>query len=612
MAIIGISCYYHDSAAALVSERGEILAAAQEERFTRKKHDSRFPFCSLDYCLKVASSLNHPIHAYVYYEKPVRVFMRLLETYFNTAPRGFSSFLPAMQSWINEKLFTKQELIKQISLIDESFSEGKLFFSEHHLSHASAAFYPSPFNNAAVLCMDAVGEWATTSAWIGENSRLKPLWEINFPHSLGMLYSSFTYYCGFRVNSGEYKLMGLAPYGEPRYKDVILRNLVEVKDDGSFKLNMKYFKYQRGLRMISSSFVRLFGAPPRNPEEPVNQFYMDIAASIQSATEEIVIKIVKNLKSSTGANNLCLAGGVALNCVVNGRLRDELEFDNIWVQPASGDAGSAVGAAMNYLYTECGLERNKENSNDLDGMSSTYLGPDFSDRQILDYLNHNDIPYEYLPDNEVFAKTAKYLSNGKVVGWFQGRMEYGPRSLGNRSILGDPRIIDMQRTMNLKIKNRESFRPFAPAILEDYMNDYFNLDHESPYMLFTSKLSKKFLTNSESYATKGIDRINEVRSSLPAITHVDNSCRVQTVSKNRNPRFYKLLYEFNKLTNCPVLINTSYNVRGEPIVCTPEDALRCFAYTKIDIVVLGNYIISKSNLRPGFESKFNQPLLIAD
>ncbi len=611
MAIIGISCFFHDSAAALLSEQGEILAAAQEERFSRLKHDSRFPICSIDYCLKIASQKGEEITAYIYYEKPVRVFMRLLETYFNTAPRGFSSFLPAMQSWINEKLFTKNNLISEISKLDENFTDDKLNFSDHHLSHAAAAFYPSPYKSAAVLCMDAVGEWATTSAWLGNQTSLKQLWEIEFPHSIGMLYSAFTYYCGFKVNSGEYKLMGLAPYGDAKYKELILKNLIDLKEDGSFKLNMRYFKYHRGLRMISRDFIRLFNNKPRNPEEPITQFYMDIAASIQSVTEEVVIKIATNLQKQTGQDKLCLAGGVALNCVANGKLLDQSGFDHIWIQPASGDSGSAVGSALVYIYNN---SKRKRRLSKEDTMSSAYLGPEFSNEQIKDYLDQLHVSYEEFSNERLCNETANYLSNGKIVGWFQGRMEYGPRALGNRSILGDPRIVDMQKRMNLKIKNRESFRPFAPAILDDFKKEYFNLNIESPYMLLTRKLTKEHLVeiNENDKSLIGIDRVNQVRSNLPAITHIDNSCRVQTVSKLRNPLFYELLTAFHNLTNSPVLINTSFNVRGEPIVCTPEDALRCFTFTDIDVLVLGKFLINKSFLHNDFKTNFLKPLLIKD
>tara|TARA_B100000073_G_scaffold185662_1_gene153659 strand:+ start:8650 stop:10485 length:1836 start_codon:yes stop_codon:yes gene_type:complete len=611
MAVIGISCFFHDSAAALLGDNGEILAAVQEERFSRKKHDSRFPICSIDYCLKRSTELGLEIEAYIYYEKPIRIFMRLLETYFNTAPRGFSSFLPAMQSWIKEKLFIKDNIAAELKHLDINFSEEKLFFSEHHLSHAGSAYYPSPFNKSAILCMDAVGEWATSSAWIGDEEKISPVWEINFPDSLGMLYSAFTYYCGFKVNSGEYKLMGLAPYGKPIYKDLILNNLINVKEDGSFKLDMSYFKYHRGLRMISRKFINLFGHIERKPEEKLTQFYMDVAASIQEVTEYIVLKIAKNLHKKTGEKNLCLSGGVALNCVANGKLLDDSGFENIWIQPASGDAGSAVGCGLNYLYEKKKIKRNILSS---DSMKSAYLGPKFNTEQIENYLNKIDINYEKLNKDQLCVEVANELAKGNVVGWFQGRMEYGPRALGNRSILGDPRLKKMQKTMNLKIKFRESFRPFAPVILEGFQNQYFGIKNESPYMLITRKLRNEFLKNQENQNQEkvGIERLDIERSTLPAITHVDNSCRVQTVSKERNPDFHKLLEEFYKLTNCPILINTSFNVRGEPIVCTPEDALRCFANTNIDIVVIENFIIKKDQCNNLLKEKFLKTILIND
>ena len=611
MAVIGISCFFHDSAAALVSDNGEILAAVQEERFSRKKHDSEFPFGAIDYCLKIAAENQINITSYVYYEKPIRVFMRLLETYFSTAPRGFSSFLPAMQTWISEKIFTKENIIKNISLIDNKFNPDLLFFSEHHLSHAASAFYPSPFNKAAILCMDAVGEWTTTSTWRGEGNKITPLSEINFPHSLGMLYSSFTYYCGFKVNSGEYKLMGLAPYGSPKYVDKIYKNLINVKEDGSFELNMKFFKYHRGLRMVSKKFIDLFGKPARQKEDDIDIFYMDIASSIQRVTEDIVIKMARNLRKKSGEENLCLSGGVALNCVANGKLIEESGFKNIWVQPASGDSGSSIGCALAFIYKDKKITRKVDYN---DSMSSAYLGPKFDNSLIKIFLDDLSIPYSRYEIEDLCKSTAQYLSKGMVVGWFQERMEFGPRALGNRSILGDPRISDMQKKMNLKIKNRESFRPFAPAILEEFKKEYFNLNLESPYMLLTRKLNDTFLISSSVYNEKlyGIEKVNEIRSELPAITHIDNSCRVQTVSKKRNYLFYSLLKEFYELTKCPVLINTSYNVRGEPIVCTPEDAFRCFIFTQIDILVLGSFIIRKENLPENIKTFFKKPLLIDD
>ena len=491
MAIIGISCFYHDSAAALISDEGEIIAAVQEERFSRFKHDSRFPLCSIEYCISQAKKYNYEISTYVYYEKPVRVFMRLLETYFDNAPRGLSSFMPAMKSWISDKLFIKETLISKIKQLDENFSDNKLYFSDHHFSHAASAFFPSPYEKAVILCMDAVGEWVTTSAWIGIENKIEPIWEINFPDSIGLLYSSFTYYCGFKVNSGEYKLMGLAPFGEPKYTKLIKENLLELKDDGSFKLNMKFFKYQRGLRMISSSFISLFGERPRKPEDPISQFYMDIAASIQNVTEEMVVKIAVSLQKKTGLKHLCLAGGVALNCVANRKIEELSGFEEIWIQPASGDAGGSLGSALGFLYHEKGLKRNLIKKED--SMSSAYLGPNFEEKDICDYLDELKIKFSIHDEKELSQITAKNLSEGNVVGWFQGRMEFGPRSLGNRSILGDPRIVDMQKRMNIKIKNRESFRPFAPVILDGFQKEYFNFEGETPYMLITKILDKSFL-----------------------------------------------------------------------------------------------------------------------
>tara|TARA_B100000212_G_scaffold342416_1_gene329453 strand:- start:6093 stop:7925 length:1833 start_codon:yes stop_codon:yes gene_type:complete len=610
MSIIGISCFYHDSAAALVSNEGKILAAAQEERFTRNKHDSRFPICAIDYCINEARKINDEIEAYIYYEKPIRIFMRLLETYFNTAPRGFSSFKPAMQSWIGDKLFTKNNLIEKISKLDSNFDETKLFFSDHHLSHASSAFFPSYFDKSVILCMDAVGEWVTTSAWLGNKNEIKPILEINFPDSLGMLYSAFTYYCGFKVNSGEYKLMGLAPFGKPIYKDKIIKHLIDIKDDGSFKLNMEYFKFHRGLKMISKRFIKLFGKPPRNASDSIDPFYMDVAASIQEVTEEIIIKITKHLRDITGFDNLCLAGGVALNCVANGKILKESGFKKLWIQPAAGDAGNALGAALSYLYLKKKIDRKIINE---DSMNSAYLGPSFTNDQIKEFLNEYKVTYKELENDSLVLHTARKISEGSIVGWFQGRMEFGPRALGNRSILGDPRVPEMQKIMNIKIKNRESFRPFAPVILEEFKKEYFDLDYESPYMLQTKKITDKFIIQaSRVKQIQSVELVNEIRSNLPAITHVDYSCRVQTVSKKRNKLFYDLLSEFYKITKSPVLINTSFNVRGEPIVASPEDALRCFVYTNIDILVLGNIVVSKKDLPIDIKNKINKPLLIED
>ena len=606
MAVIGISCFYHDSAAALISDDGEIIAAVQEERFTRIKNDSRFPFCSVDYCYKIALIKKLEIKAYIYYEKPIRVFMRLLESYFNTAPRGISSFLPAMQTWLKEKLFIKENIISELKLIDERIIAEKLYFSEHHLSHAAAAFYPSPFEEAAILCMDAVGEWVTTSAWVGDKENIEPLWEINFPDSLGMIYSSFTYYCGFKVNSGEYKLMGLAPYGNPVYKDLILNNLIEIKDDGSFKLNMKYFKYHRGLKMISSAFIKLFGHPPRDPKEEISQFYMDMACSIQNVLEIAVLRIAKNLKQITKKKYLCLAGGVALNCVANGKILDQTGFEKIWIQPAAGDAGSAIGCALSYIYKHTKKERNIDKQ---DSMKSSYLGPEFGNEIIQNYLDKYKIKYHKLDNSLLTTKVSEYLKNGKIIGWFQGKMEFGPRALCNRSIIGDPRIKDMQQRMNLKIKFRESFRPFAPSILEEDVSSYFNTNKKSPYMLIVSSVIDQIkLTMSHSEMKLfGIDKLKVPKSIIPAVTHVDYSTRVQTVNMKTNPRFYNLISKFKESTGCKCLINTSFNVRGEPIVCSPQDAFRCFMRTEMDALALENYLLIKKNqIKENLKENWNQ------
>ena len=595
--ILGLSYYYHDSAATLL-KNGDIVAAVQEERFSRKKHDSRFPKNAIEYCLSSQNISFDDISEVVYYEKPLLTFERLLETYLAIAPRGIRSFIAAMQVWLKSKLFIKQDLKKKLKDINKSlfpskeFNCPKLLFTEHHQSHASAAFFPSPFKEAAVLCMDGVGEWATTSAWIGNEKDLKPIWEINFPHSLGLLYSAFTYYCGFKVNSGEYKLMGLAPYGKPIYSQKIKDNLIDIKDDGSFRLDMRYFKFHRGFRMTSSIFHKLFGANPRKPESELKQFHMDLAASIQVVTEEVIIKLAKNLREETGLKNLCMAGGVALNCVANGKLLRSNIFENIWVQPASGDAGSSLGASLvawhDYLKKPREIMEN-------DSMNGTYLGPKFSNQQIKDLLQSKNIPFHSYQDKILFDHIASLLEQGKVIGWFNGPMEFGPRALGARSIIGDPRNKKMQSIMNLKIKYRESFRPFAPAILEEKVNTVFKTKIKSPYMLFVSELKeevrKKLTLQQENLF--GIEKLNVPKSSLPAITHVDYSARIQTVSKRTNPRFYSIIKAFERKTGCPAVVNTSFNVRGEPIVCTPEDAYRCFIRTEMDILVLENQILFK-------------------
>ncbi len=595
--VVGISCFYHDSAAALLKD-GEILTAVQEERFTRKKNDPRFPKNALIYCLKSQGLDLRDIDAVIYYEKPLLTFERLLETYLGSAPRGIRSFISAMQVWLKEKLFLKVEIKKQLTSIQKEFTPNdeiklpKLLFTEHHQSHASAAFFPCPFKESAILCMDGVGEWATTSAWIGKKNKISPLWEINFPHSLGLFYSSFTYYCGFKVNSGEYKLMGLAPYGKPIYVDLIKKNLIDIKDDGSFRLDISYFKYHRGFRMTSQKFHKLFGSPPRKIETELTQFHMDIAASIQSVTEEVVIKIAKSLKKETGLKNLCLAGGVALNCVANGKLLEENIFDKIWIQPASGDAGSALGAAFIGCYSYFKIPRKIKIE---DSMKGSFLGCKFSNKEIINYLKEIKAPFKVYEDKELFSKLAIKLEEGKVIGWFNGRMEFGPRALGGRSIIGDPRNKKMQSLMNLKIKFRESFRPFAPSILEEDLNSQFEIKTKSPYMLLVAKLKKelcKEMTKNQKELF-GIEKLNIARSSLPAVTHVDYSARVQTVNSKTNPRYYELIKEFKRKTGCPTIVNTSFNVRGEPIVCNPQDAYRCFMRTEMDVLVLENQMLLK-------------------
>ena len=600
--ILGISAYYHDSAAAIVVD-GEVAAAAQEERFSRRKHDPRFPQHAVRYCLENQGIELEDLDAVIYYEKPLLTFERLLETYLGAAPRGGRSFVAAMQVWLKEKLFLKTEIKKQLKSVADAMAEAanqaapealpELLFSEHHLSHAGAAFYPSPFENAAVLCMDGVGEWATTSAWLGEGNSLTPLWEINFPHSLGLLYSAFTYYCGFKVNSGEYKLMGLAPYGEPNYVDLIKDHLIDIKSDGTFRLDLSYFKFHRGFRMTGRKFHKLFGRPPRKGETELTQFHMDLAASIQVVTEEIVIKLGRSLQEETGARHLCLAGGVALNCVANGKLLKENIFDQIWIQPASGDAGSALGAALVGWHQHFNQPRTPAGSGD--AMKGTYLGPHFQNSEIRSYLQQIKAPFRSLDDAALFERLAELLDSGKVIGWFNGPMEFGPRALGGRSIIGDPRNQQMQSVMNLKIKYRESFRPFAPSVLEEEVGNQFELNAKSPYMLLVAPVKHSLCKAMTPEQDKlfGIDKLNIPRSDLPAITHVDYSARVQTVSSNTNPRYYNLIKSFQRRTGCPTVVNTSFNVRGEPIVCTPQDAYRCFMRTEMDALVLENQLLLK-------------------
>ena len=593
--ILGISAYYHDSAAALVVD-GKIIAAAQEERFTRKKHDAGFPGHAIEYCLAEASLGIADIDHIIFYDQPLIKFERLLETYFSFVPFGFKSFLASMPVWLREKLFLKSTLKKELAaFLGENGSSKDLppmMFNAHHKSHAASAFYPSPYEKAAVLCLDGVGEWATSTVWQGDGNSLELLWEIDFPHSLGLLYSAFTYYTGFKVNSGEYKLMGLAPYGEPRYVDTIRDNLLDIKDDGSYRLDMSYFNFATGLTMTNERFDGLFGGPPRAPESEISQREMDLARSIQVITEEIVLKIANNVYQETGNEYLCLAGGVALNCVANGRLQREGPFKDIWIQPAAGDAGGALGAALSvwHEYLQKPREINTE-----DSMQGSYLGPRYGDDEIKSYLDSVNAQYTRLSDEDMTGQLSDILASENVVGWLQGRMEFGPRALGGRSIIGDPRSKKMQSVMNLKIKYRESFRPFAPAIKYDRLADWFATEKRSPYMLIVSPVvdSKRYEMTDEQNKLFGIDKLNVPRSEIPAVTHVDYSARVQTVHRETNPRFYTLLEKFEEKTGCPVLVNTSFNVRGEPIVCTAEDAYRCFMRTEMDYLVLENYLLAK-------------------
>lgn len=589
--ILGISAYYHDAAAALI-EDGKILAAAQEERFTRKKHDAAFPVNAIRYCLNSSGLKIADIDAIVFYEKPLVKFERLLETYLAFAPKGFPSFLKAMPAWLKEKLFLKKVLKKEFQTAF-GFDPKELLFSEHHFSHAASAFYPSPFENAGVLCLDGVGEWSTSTAWLGTGNTLSPVWELRFPHSLGLLYSAFTYFTGFKVNSGEYKLMGLAPYGKPKYVKQIYDNLLDLKEDGTFRLNLDYLDYCTGLKMTSSKFNSLFDGPPRKAESQVTQREMDLARSIQEVTEEIVLRMGRSLKKETGVENLCLAGGVALNCVANGRLLREKIFKDIWIQPAAGDAGGALGSALATYYHHLKGKRVVQQS---DAMAGSYLGPEFADADIESFLSAKGIPHKRLSETNLYDEVATHLAEEKVIGWFQGRMEFGPRALGNRSIIGDPRSIKMQSTMNLKIKFRESFRPFAPSVLRENVSDYFDIDTDSPYMLLVAPVQEKRrkALSSDEQKLFGIELLNKPKSDIPAVTHVDYSARVQTVKKEVNERYYNLINAFKKKSGCPVIVNTSFNVRGEPIVCTPEDAYRCFMRTNMDTLVLGNFVLEKA------------------
>lgn len=650
MNILGISAYYHDSAAALIRD-GEIIAAAQEERFSRKKHDARFPKNAIAYCLKEANIELREVDRIVFYDKPLVKFERLLETYLAYAPQGFGSFLTAMPIWLKEKLYLKTMLKRDLAEIANCKTNKlpSLLFTEHHQSHAASAFFPSPFQKAAVLCLDGVGEWATTSVWLGDGNQLTPQWEIDFPHSLGLLYSAFTYYTGFKVNSGEYKLMGLAPYGEPKYVDKILTHLMDLKDDGTFRLNMDYFNYTVGLTMTNKKFDELFEGPPRQGEGQLTQREMDIAASIQVVTEEVVLRLCRTVKKELDVDYLCLAGGVALNCVANGRLLRENIFKDIWIQPAAGDAGGALGAALAIWYQYCEQTRtvgdellavnnikpertevlttNEERTEVLatsqavatvaksvahltchDKMRGSYLGPRFTDAEILEYLDAVKASYHRLDDAELMPQLAEILAQGNVVGWFQGRMEFGPRALGGRSIIGDPRNAKMQSVMNLKIKYRESFRPFAPSILAERVADYFEIDHSSPYMLLVApvKASLRIPMTPEQEQLFGIDKLNIPRSEIPSVTHVDYSARIQTVHKETNPRYYDLISHFERRSGCSILVNTSFNVRGEPIVCTPEDAYRCFMRTEMDYLVLENFLIPKSEQIPWKQDEANK------
>jgi carbamoyltransferase len=606
MKILGISAYYHDSAAALI-EDGRVLAAAQEERFTRKKHDASFPHHAIRACLETARIRPGDLDLVAFYDKPFLKFERLLETYLAFAPRGFESFRAALPLWVKDKLFQKTTIVKELGALEGTVDwEEKLLFSEHHLSHAASAFYPSPFRSAAVLTMDGVGEWTTTSLAIGEGRRLRIIREIHFPHSLGLLYSAFTYYTGFKVNSGEYKVMGLAPYGEPRFANAIKEHLIDVKEDGSYRLNLAYFDYCTGLKMTNEKFDRLFGGPARRPEERLTQREMDLAASVQAVTEEVVIKLARAIARDTGERNLCLAGGVALNCVANGKLLREKCFDKLWLQPAAGDAGGALGAALVSFYLHKGSERRVEPG--LDAMKGGYLGPEYSTEEIQRRLIKAGAAFESLDDRSLIASCAQALAEGKALGWFQGRMEFGPRALGARSILGDARSPSMQKRLNLKVKYRESFRPFAPSVLYEDVSDYFDIKEESPYMLLVADVKEKhrIAMTEEQKGLFGIDKLNVPRSSIPAVTHVDYSARIQTVHKETNPRYHDLISALKEKTGCPVIVNTSFNVRGEPIVGSPEDAFRCFMGTDIERLAVGNCFLVKERQNPALRQNYEQ------
>ncbi len=608
-AILGISAFYHDSAAALVVD-GEVIAAAQEERFTRKKHDPSYPACAIDYVLSEAGLTLDKVGHVVFYDKPFLKFERLLETYVAYAPKGLKQFGMAMPVWLREKLFLKAQLTKNLKKLEKEFDAERLLFGEHHFSHAASAFYPSPFEEAIVLTLDGVGEWATTTVSIGKGNKLEIVKEIHFPHSLGLLYSAFTYYTGFRVNSGEYKVMGLAPYGEPKYKDLILDKLIDLKEDGSFRLDQSYFNYATGLTMTNKKFSNLFGEPVRKPEsDQLTQFHMDIAASVQAVTEEVVLKMTRSLAKEYCIPNLCLAGGVSLNCVANGKILRDKSFKEIWVQPAAGDAGGALGAALAVWHKEIGKPRKV---NPTDSMRGSYLGPSYSQQDIEKELINCGAKFEAVTEEEMLEQTSQALAEGKAVGWFQGRMEFGPRALGGRSILGDPRSETMQKTLNLRVKYRESFRPFAPSVLRQDVTEWFETDYDSPYMLLVDDVrkDKRIEMTKEEESLFGIDKLNIKRSSIPAVTHVDYSARIQTVHKNTNPKYHALITKFKEKTGCGVVINTSFNVRGEPIVCTPEDAFKCFMGTEIEMLAIGNCVLRKdqqdSSLVDNYKGKYEQ------
>lgn len=595
MKILGISAYYHDAAACLVID-GEIIAAAQEERFTRKKHDFNFPINAISYCLIEGKITSKDIDYVVFYDKPFLKFERLLETYLAFAPRGFKSFVTSLPIWLKDKLFQKTVItnaLKDLWGKDVEWQE-KLLFSEHHLSHAASAFFPSPFERAAVLTMDGVGEWTTTSLALGNGNKLSVIKEIHFPHSIGLLYSAITYYTGFKVNSGEYKVMGLAPYGEPKYANLIKDHLIDIKEDGSFALDMSFFNYCTGLTMTNDKFNALFGGPPRQQESMLTQREMDLASSIQVVVEEVVIKLAKGVAKTTGEKNLCLAGGVALNCVANGKLLKEKVFEHLWIQPASGDAGGALGAALGAYHIM--LNQPRKVSNGIDAMKGSYLGPEFSQEEISDRLTSCGAVFETLNEDELLEQTAQALANGNAVGWMNGRMEFGPRALGGRSIIADPRSPTMQKLLNLKVKYRESFRPFAPSILREDVAQWFEMEGDSPYMLLVADVvkNKQREMTADEKALFGIDKLNVPRSDIPSVTHVDYSARIQTIHQETNPRYYALIKRFKEITGCPIIVNTSFNVRGEPIVCTPEEAFRCFMGTGLDVLVCGNSFLTKS------------------